>query len=266
MQIGIAGCGRMGAPMLENLRNAGFDAIGYDVRPMADFADLNAPITQDKSAFAIHTEVLLTVVRDQAQTEDVLFRAQGFSYAPNLEAIIICSTLEADYIDSLRARIPAEIALIDAPMSGASVAAQERRLSFMIGSTEGAITKYAPVFQTLGKDFHYLGAYGAGMKAKLFNNLLAASSISMTRLVHDWAQDAGMDWEALRDVIASSSGQNWFASNFDRIEFAKDGFGNRNSMGILKKDIEAALDALPDDARTDLPKSLIKVIENLKEI
>ena len=32
--IGVAGCGRMGLGMLKNLQNAGFDARGFDVRPV----------------------------------------------------------------------------------------------------------------------------------------------------------------------------------------------------------------------------------------
>ncbi|MFT4699394.1 MAG: 3-hydroxyisobutyrate dehydrogenase-like beta-hydroxyacid dehydrogenase, partial [Yoonia sp.] len=66
MIIGIAGCGRMGRPMLENLRQAGFDTRGFDIilgrgddQPLADFAH--------------GLTTLITVVRDTDETDDVLF-------------------------------------------------------------------------------------------------------------------------------------------------------------------------------------------------
>ncbi|MEO0344529.1 MAG: NAD(P)-binding domain-containing protein [Pseudomonadota bacterium] len=266
MQIGIAGCGRMGAPMLENLNRSGFQAIGYDIRPAADFAGLNAVVTQDKSAFAIDCEVLMIVVRDDTQTEEVLFSSQGFSRAPNLEAIIICSTLPADYVDDLRARIPANISLIDAPMSGATVSAKNASLSFMLGGSDEAIGRYRSIFEALGQQLFHCGAFGQGMRVKLLNNLIATSSVAMTRLVHDWAAEMNLDWDALRDVLDASSGQNWFANGFDEIEFARAGYAERNSLGILRKDVEAALASLPEDERTVLPKTLIDVIKGLKQI
>ena len=90
--IGVAGCGRMGAPMLASLLGAGFDAFGYDVRPESDFGDL-APHMRPLGAFSQDLRILITVVRDIAQTEDVLFGAQNLATAPHLDTIILCSTL-----------------------------------------------------------------------------------------------------------------------------------------------------------------------------
>ena len=45
----------------------------------------------------------------------------------------------------------------------------------------------------MGAHFHRMGAFGAGMQAKVLNNLLAASNTAMTRLVLDWADAAGYD-------------------------------------------------------------------------
>ena len=120
--IGLAGCGRMGAGMLAALRRAGFDAKGFDVRPPAGFGTLAPHVTDEPAAFTQGLRTLLTVVRDIAQTDDVLFGAQGFAATPGLERIIVCSTLSPRYVLSLRDRVPARITLIDAPMSGAQIA------------------------------------------------------------------------------------------------------------------------------------------------
>ncbi|WP_247743969.1 NAD(P)-binding domain-containing protein [Shimia sp. R9_3] len=262
--VGIAGCGRMGAPMLAALRAAGFDAKGFDVRPPSDFGAL-APHVLALPDFAAQLTTLITVVRDIAQTDDVLFGAQNLlAAAPNLSTVIISSTLSPRYVRALRDRIPPRITLIDAPMSGAAVAAEEARLSFMLGGEPLDIATHQPLFEAIGAHFHHMGAFGAGMQAKVLNNLLAASNTAMTRLVLDWADQSGLDERALLDLIHTSSGQNWLASGFEEIEFARDGWEADNTIGILTKDVASALDAAPEGADTALPDLIKAQIRALK--
>lgn len=249
----------MGAPMLKSLRAAGLPARGYDVVPM------DSPhITDDIAVFSEDLDTLITVVRDIDQTEALLFGEQNLAAIPTLIRIIICSTLSPRYVRALRARIPGHIALIDAPMSGAQIAAQEARLSFMLGGDTHDLDAAQPLFSAMGKHFHRMGEFGAGMQAKVLNNLLAASNTAMTRLVLDWADDADLDISALLDLIHTSSGQNWFASGFNSIEFARDGHAEGNTIAILVKDIASALDAAPEGADTSLPETIQRSIANLK--
>lgn len=258
--IGVAGCGRMGAPMLEALRHSGAMARGFDiVTKTADW------ITDCPGDFARDLTTLITVVRDQDETEDLLFGAQNFlERAPHLDRIIICSTLSPRYVKGLRQRIPAHVTLIDAPMSGASVAAADRRLSFMLGGSQEAIEEVIPLVASMGKHFHHMGDFGAGMQAKVLNNLLAAGNTALTRLVLDWADQSDLDTEELLRLIDTSSGQNWFATGFDDIEFSRDGHAPDNTIGILVKDVAAAIDAAPDDAELVLPQTLMSALRNLK--
>lgn len=249
----------MGAPMLRALRAAGLPARGYDVVPM------DSPhITDDIAVFSEDLDTLITVVRDIDQTEAVLFGEQNLAAIPSLIRIIICSTLSPRYVRDLRARIPSHISLIDAPMSGAQIAAQEARLSFMLGGDESDLDAAQPLFSAMGKHFHRMGEFGAGMQAKVLNNLLAASNTAMTRLVLDWADDAGLEISALLDLIHTSSGQNWFASGFNSIEFSRDGHAPDNTIAILVKDIASALDAAPENADTSLPETVQRSIAALK--
>lgn len=254
----------MGAPMLAALRRAGFDARGFDIRPPCEFGPLEPHVTDNVAEFAQDLGTLVTVVRDIPQTEQVLFADQSLISANHLTRVILCSTLSPRYVSRLRARVPAHIALIDAPMSGAQVAAQEARLSFMLGGDPDTLDAAQPLFDAMGRHFHRMGPYGAGMQAKVLNNLLAASNTAMTRLVLDWADAAGLDEAALLRLIHTSSGQNWFASGFDRIEFARDGWAEDNTIGILVKDVQSALDAAPPDADTTLPRSVQSAIRAFK--
>ena len=253
--IGVAGCGRMGGPMLANLQSAGFDARGYDPRPAAG-------VGTDFGAFCAGLTTLVTVVRDAAETDALLFDDQAvITRAKSLQILVISSTLSPNYVKSLRARIPDHITLIDAPMSGAQVRARAGTLTFMVG---GDPTPIMPLLRAMGDAIHPMGAFGAGMTGKVLNNLLAASHTAMTRMVLDWADDAGLDEEKLLNLIATSSGQNWLASGFNDIEFARDGHSSDNTIGILVKDVESALDAAPPGADLSLPKIVQTQIAALK--
>ncbi len=251
----------MGAPMLAALLRSGFDARGYDTRPDDEFGTLANAVSNDPIVFADGLTTAITVVRDIAQTEDVLFgRGDLVGKATDLQTLIISSTLSPRYLADLRERVPTEIEMIDAPMSGAAIAAEEQRLSFMLGGNTEALDRLQPVFETMGKHFHRMGNFGAGMQAKVLNNLLAASHTAMTRLVLSWADEAGLDEAKLLQLIDTSSGQNWLASGFDTIEFARDGYAADNSIGILKKDVESALDSAPSTADTRLLELLQEMI------
>lgn len=264
-RIGVAGCGRMGRPMLAALREAGLPARGFDIRPPESYGDFADAMTDDADAFADGLTCLVSVVRDIDQTDEVLFGAQNFTArARDLKAIVISSTLSPRYVRSLRARVPDHIRLVDAPMSGAQIGAIERRLSFMVGGRDDDVLPLMPLFEAMGRNIFRTGGFGTGASTKVLNNLLACASTAMTRLVLDWGDAAGLDERTLLDVISKSSGQNWLASGIDEIEFGRAGYERDNSIAILVKDVESALDDAPEGADTALPEVVRRVILGLK--
>jgi len=175
MKTGVAGCGRMGLPMAQALVNAGIDTVGFDIRRGNDFCDVPMEFAPD--IFARDLTTLFTVVRDELQTDALLFDTQKIlDHAPALEYLVICSTLSPRYVKDMRDRVPAHIHLIDAPMSGAAIAAKEARLSFIIGGETQIIDELMLHFAAMGDSFHLMGGFGTGMTAKVLNNLVAAAS------------------------------------------------------------------------------------------
>lgn len=265
--VGILGCGRMGAGMLAALRRAGIAARGLDLRPPATYGGLAPAMTDDPAAFAPGLACVFTVVRDAAETEAALFGDRGLlAHAGALEVLALSSTLPPPFVAELRARLPARIALVDAPMSGAEVAAREARLSFMLGGEAAVLDRLAPILGAMGTRFHRMGPLGAGMTAKVMNNLVAASSVAMTRLALDWGAAQGLAPAALLALMHDSSGQTWFGSHFEAIEFARDGLAPDNTIGILVKDVEAALAAAPAGAPADLPRAVQAALRALRPL
>ncbi|MEO0914149.1 MAG: NAD(P)-binding domain-containing protein, partial [Pseudomonadota bacterium] len=202
MKIGVAGCGAMGRPMAEAMLASGADLKAFDIRPASEFGPFATHLT-GLNAFR-DVETLFSIVRDVPQTEELLFGTQGMASAPNLTTLILSSTLPPSYIHDLRTRLPAHITLIDAPMSGAPVAARERRLAFMLGGEAEAIAPLLPLFEAMGQKIHHMGPLGSGMVMKVLNNMIAASSVTATRLAQSWAEAAGIPAPRFREVAEDS--------------------------------------------------------------
>jgi 3-hydroxyisobutyrate dehydrogenase-like beta-hydroxyacid dehydrogenase len=86
----------------------------------------------------------------------------------------------------------------------------------------------------------------------------------MTYLQIEAADDAGLDERSLLDLIHTSSGQNWLASGFNDIEFARDGHAEDNTIGILVKDVASAMDGAPANADLTAALTIQKMILDLK--
>lgn len=252
--IGVAGCGAMGLPMAQALHRAGANVWGFDVRDLrqqADVGDFVDRLQPDAALFAKHLDVLISVVRDEAQTRALLFTDQALLRAPTPpRTVVISSTLSPRFVLQLRREMDAgglaHIALVDAPMSGAPHAAQQASLSFMVGGPVATVATLQPLFHAMGKNIHALGALGTGMTAKVLNNLVAASNVVATRRALAAADALGLPREQLLAVMATSSGQNWFASHLQQISWSAEGYSAANTMGILEKDVRSMMDGVHD--------------------
>ena len=245
MIVAVAGLGTMGLPMAENLLNAGFSVVGYDVRPLSDFPDFADHMTTATSDFAARADVLISVVRDIAETEALLFDDQAIMRHPQApKTVILSSTLSPRYIVDVGARLPDDISVIDAPMSGAPYRARTGKLTFMLGGDEMAINALMPMFKAMGEACHHLGPLGAGAAAKVANNLCAAAGIVAVRRALAAAHTYGIDQDAMLDVMRSSSGSTWYGDNLADIDWAREGYAKENTMGILEKDVSNFMDAL----------------------
>lgn len=235
----------MGLPMARNMLNRGFDVIGHDIRPASEFPVLGERYVADAASFAGTCDILMTVVRDAAQTDALLFGEQALLLGDRKpEILVVCSTLSPRYVHTLKDRLPAGIELVDAPMSGAPYSAELAILTFMIGGAAETVGFLDPLFRAMGTTLHHLGDTGAGMTAKVLNNFVCAAAVVAVRRVGLLAPEMGLDPARLREVMSASSGGSWFGNNFDRIKFAREGYDPANTMGIIRKDVAAYLDAV----------------------
>ena len=271
MNIGIAGCGTMGLPMLEVLLKNKVKAIGYDVRPQEDFLSLKENFVSSKRVFFENTDVIFSIVRDINQTLELCEGTDGLFNLNSPKTLIICSTLSPAFLNDFIKKAPENIDVIEAPMSGAPIRAKEASLTFMVGSTKNQFKTISPILNILGKTIHHIGKFGSGMSVKVLNNFVASCSVVAVRHVLSEAKNLNISTDQLLEILNCSSGKTWFSENLYSIDWSKESYKKENTIGILEKDVNSYLDGLQDagtktnEAMQNFQKALLKGLKNIPD-
>ena len=271
MNIGIAGCGTMGLPMLEVLLKNKVKAIGYDVRPQEDFLSLKENFVSSKRVFFEYTDVIFSLVRDINQTLELCEGTDGLFNLNSSKTLIICSTLSPAFLNDFIKKAPENIEVIEAPMSGAPIRAKEASLTFMVGSTKNQFETISPILNILGKTIHHIGKFGSGMSVKVLNNFVASCSVVAVRHVLSEAKNLNISPDQLLEILNCSSGKTWFSENLHSIDWSKESYNKGNTIGILEKDVNSYLDGLQDagtktnEAMQNFQKALLKGLQNIPD-
>jgi len=271
MNIGIAGCGTMGLPMLEVLLKNKVKAIGYDVRPQEDFLSLKENFVSSKRVFFENTDVIFSIVRDINQTLELCEGTDGLFNLNSSKTLIICSTLSPAFLNDFIKKAPENIDVIEAPMSGAPIRAKEASLTFMVGSTKNQFETISPILNILGKTVHHIGKFGSGMSVKVLNNFVASCSVVAVRHVLSEAKNLNISTDQLLEILNCSSGKTWFSENLHSIDWSKESYKKENTIGILEKDVNSYLDGLQDagtktnEEMQNFQKALLKGLQNIPD-
>ena len=266
-KIGVAGCGNMGLPMLRSILSKNIHAQGYDIENKKSQLGKNFVFSKEK--FLNDNSVIISVVRDAADTKELCQGSAGLFEQKSKKILIISSTLSPKFLMDLKTQAPKNITIIDAPMSGATVAANKGTLTFMVGGEKKLFCYIEPLLELMGTQINHIGNFGSGMMVKVLNNFVAASCVVSVRHVLHQAQKFDLDIEKLFNTIDTSSGQTWFGTNRASIEWFKESFQNNNTMGILTKDVLAYVDAFENVTEKDnfvngeLSESIVKALKNM---
>jgi 2-hydroxy-3-oxopropionate reductase len=176
--VGFIGLGIMGAPMAENLVQAGFDVAGYTRRPAGrDRLAAAGGRRADSVAEATRgAAVVITMLPDSPDVESVVLGPDGVvaNAGPGL-LVIDMSTVTPSTARTIAGRIRA----LDAPVSGGEQGAVEGTLSIMAGGSAGDFAAAGPVLSALGTTVVHVGPAGAGQLVKAANQLVVAGAIEL---------------------------------------------------------------------------------------
>ena len=243
--MGVVGIGNMGLGLALRLRDAGHAVQVHDVdnARCALAASAGAVVRATPAQAAAGCALLVVVVVDAAQTDAVLFGADGAAaaLAPGA-AVMLCPTLGPADVERLAQRLHGlGLGCIDAPMSGGPARARDGQMSLMVACSDALWARFEPLLQHLAARLFRIGQQpGDGARTKLVNNLLAAVNLAGAAEALALAIQLGLDPARTLAVIAQSSGQSWIGS--DRLARALDGdFAPRAHTTLLAKDSALAL-------------------------
>lgn len=246
LNVGFIGLGKMGQGMVNNLLKAGFYTSVYDIRkePLGKMKTLGANVSGSSKEVALNSDVVISMVRDNAQTEQVLFGDKGVLEGMKKGCIIIMSTISPDFSKKHAPKLEKEagVHLLDAPVSGGPMAADAGALSIMVGGEEGVFKQYLPIFKAMGKNIFYCGASGAGLVAKLTNNLIYAATMAGLSEAVALGLKEGIDLSVLLGIYKVSSAGCWAAEHYwDYVTPQRKDTGPDSNMEVLYKDLRLAL-------------------------
>ncbi|WP_035883953.1 NAD(P)-dependent oxidoreductase [Cupriavidus metallidurans] len=219
-KIGFIGLGMMGLPMLENLATApGLDILAFDTAD-APFAALTTHAAWGRTlrraatldAFADRA-VVITMLPNSPITNCVI---AGESEQRGLVDILRSGAIVVDMGSSnpgdtrklaniLAAR---QIALVDAPVSGAVAKARAGTLAIMAGGETASVASVRPLLDHMGKTLILTGDVGSAHAMKALNNYVYAAGLLAASEAILIAQRMGLDASVFAEVLNASSGRN----------------------------------------------------------
>lgn len=245
--IGVIGLGAMGMGVARTLLRKGFEVHVCDVRPEARAAiAADGAIAHDHpAALAARVDALIVLVVNAAQTEAVLFGEQGAAAAlPAGATVIASSTVAPDIAERLGERLAAmQLQLLDAPVSGGAARAASGEMTIMASGTPAAFAAVEDVLAAISAKVYRLGdSPGMGSKVKMINQLLAGVHIAAATEAMALGIRAGIEPNALYEVISNSAGASWMFQNRVPHILAGD-YKPLSAVNIFVKDLGIVLDS-----------------------
>jgi L-threonate 2-dehydrogenase len=244
--IGLIGLGAMGRGMAGSLRRAGYAVHVFDVRPEAvqAFVADGGVGCASPAEMAARCDIVVSVVVNAAQTEEVLFGAQGAAAAMKPGALfVMCSTVDPNVSIAWEKRLAERAILyLDAPISGGAAKAASGQMTMMTAGRPEAYAKAGKALDAMAAQVYKLGdEAGNGSKVKIINQLLAGVHIAAAAEAMALGLREGVDPAALYEVITHSAGNSWMFENRMAHVLAAD-YTPLSAVDIFVKDLGLVLD------------------------
>jgi 2-hydroxy-3-oxopropionate reductase len=215
--VGVIGLGIMGAPMARNLLRAGFPVIVWNrtARRADALVEAGAQRAASPRELAERAAITITMLSDTPDVEAV-YRAQdgvlagvtsrgrdrSRSRERETPVLIDMSTIAPRAARELAAEAAAAgAAMLDAPVSGGDVGAQQGTLSIMVGGDAAALARVRPVLEALGTRITHVGDSGAGQVVKACNQIVVALALGALGEALVLGSKAGVDPAAIVEAL-----------------------------------------------------------------
>jgi 3-hydroxyisobutyrate dehydrogenase len=226
MNLGWIGTGVMGNAMCGHLIDAGHTLFVHNrTKSRSDnLISKGAQWCDSPESVAAASDIVFSIVGFPADVEQVFAGPQGALTGAKPGSILVDMTTSSPELAGRIYKKAKEkgVAALDAPVSGGDIGARNATLAIMVGGDRQAYEKILPLLQCMGKNIALMGKAGAGQHTKMCNQILIAGTMIGTVESLLYAQKAGMDHDAVIDVIGQGAAGSWSINNLGRRIATKD--------------------------------------------
>ena len=242
--IGLIGIGLVGTALADNLLNAGYSVVGFDIDPgrcktLRKLGGIGAlsPLEVARQASRVFLSLMSTeTVRDVLEGPAGLLKAES---PPRY--VIDTTTGDPEETARIASRLrQGEVFFLDSPISGSSEQIRQREGVPLIGGDRAAFDACKDLFSAIAKTFFYIGPSGDGSKAKLASNLI----LGLNRLALAeglvFAQRLGLNLKAFLSLLKKTPAYSC-SMDVKGEKMVEEDFQPESRMSQHRKDLEIIL-------------------------
>ncbi len=244
-RVSFVGQGVMGYPIAGHLLKAGHEVTVYNrttAKAQQWVAEFGGQLALSPAEAAEQAEFVFVCVGNDQDLRAVVCGESGVLAGIAPGAVLVDhTTASADVARELAQLASAQqVAFLDAPVSGGQAGAENGCLTVMVGGDDAAFRRAGSIIDAYAQKCQLMGPAGSGQLTKMVNQICIAGLVQgLAEGVH-FAQQAGLDVDAVFEVIGKGAAQSWQMDNRaatmhqDQFEF---GF----AVDWMRKDLAIAL-------------------------
>ncbi|WP_430440670.1 NAD(P)-dependent oxidoreductase [Shinella sp.] len=218
-KVAFIGLGVMGYPMAGHLKVKGGHEVAVYNRTFAKAekwaAEFGGKAFRTPAEAAANADFVFTCVGNDDDLRSVTIADGGVFDGMKPGAILIDNTTaSAEVARELDAAARQKgFAFVDAPVSGGQAGAENGVLTVMCGGEKDTFDKARPIIDAYARMVGLMGPAGAGQLAKMVNQICVAGVVQgLAEGIH-FGKKAGLDMEAVIEVISKGAAGSWQMDN-----------------------------------------------------
>lgn len=243
--IGFVGLGVMGYPMAGHLQQAGHSVTVYNrtASKSRQWADEFASTAVATPALAAaDQDYVMVCVGNDDDLRSVIAGDEGVLKGARSGLVIVDhTTASADVARELAALASQQgVEFLDAPVSGGQAGAENGQLTIMVGGDDAVFDRVQPIIASYARMSQLMGPIGSGQLTKMVNQICIAGLVQGLSEALNFAQQAGLDGEAVVSVISKGAAQSWQMENRHKTMLASE-FEHGFAVDWMRKDLAIVL-------------------------
>jgi 2-hydroxy-3-oxopropionate reductase len=201
-------------------------------------------VVESPGEIARKSGAIFTMLPGPPEVEEIVAGENGLLQGAGEGSLIVDTSTSSPVLARDLARIARErgVGMLDAPVSGGDVGAEEGTLSIMVGGSEEDFERARPLFEVMGETVTHVGPPGTGQVVKACNQIVVALTIEAVSEALVLGSRAGVNPEKILEVLSGGLAANKVIE-VKREKFLEHDFEPGGKVEFHRKDLRIALEA-----------------------